>query len=301
MITKDTRILVTGCGGMLGEAIYSSFSRICVVKATDIDVNKEWISYLDVRDYQSVKREIIEFKPTVIFHLAALTDLEYCEQNSNEAYRTNAIGTENIALLCKEYNILAIHISTAGIFDGKQDVYNDYDCPNPINYYGKSKYAGEVFFKSHLEKYFIFRPGWMMGGGPEKDKKFVKKIIDQINSGKKELFVVLDKLGTPTYTYDFAKNMLEVINSSFFGIYNMVCKGEGSRYDVAREILKILNLEKRIKLTKVDSDFFKKEYFAPRPYSEKLSPLKLKLRGLYKMRNWKVCLEEYLSKYHWLK
>ena len=301
MITKDSRILVTGCGGMLGEAVYPVFSKICTVKATDIDLNTEWLSYLDVRDYQAIEKEIVNFKPSIIFHLAALTDLEYCEKNPYEAYKTNAIGTENVTILCKKYNILEVYISTAGIFDGKQDIYNDYDPPNPISCYGKSKYAGEMFVKFHSEKYFIFRPGWMVGGGPEKDKKFVKKIIDQINSGKKELFVVRDKLGVPTYTYDFAKNMLEVINSDYYGLYNMVCEGMCSRYDVAEEILKVLNLEEKIKLTEVNSDFFEKQYFAPRPYSEKLLTLKLKLRGLCKMRGWKTCLKEYLSKYKWLK
>jgi len=301
MITKNSKILITGCGGMLGEAVYSVFSDVCVVKATDIDVNEKWLSYLDVRDCQALEKEILEFQPTAIFHLAALTDLEYCENNSQESYKTNAMGTENIVSLCKKNNLLAVYISTAGIYDGNQDVYDDYDQPNPLSYYGKSKYAGEIAFKQDLDNYFVFRAGWMMGGGPKKDKKFVKKIIDQINSGKKELFVVRDKVGTPTYTHDFAKNMLDVINSNYFGLYNMVCGGEGSRFDVAEEMLNILGLEKKIKLTEVDSDFYKKEYFAPRPYSEKLINLKLDLRKLNKMRDWRVCLKEYLLKYKWLK
>ena len=300
MITQDDRILITGCGGMLGEAVYTVFSKIYTVRATDIDINTEWLSYLDVRDYQAIEREILGFKPAAVFHLASLTDLEYCEANLTEAYKTNAFGTENVVILCKKYNILMVYISTAGIFDGNQDTYNDYDSPNPIGYYGKSKYAGEMFVKSYLEKYFIFRPGWMMGGGPEKEKKFVKKIMDQINSGKKELFAVGDKLGTPTYTYDFAKNVLEVVNTDFYGLYNMVCNGEVSRYGVAKEILKILNLENKIKLIEVSSDYFKKEYFAPRPYSEKLINLKLTLRNLNKMRDWRIRLKEYLSKYKWL-
>jgi dTDP-4-dehydrorhamnose reductase len=276
------------------------FSKICSVKATDIDVNAEWLSYRDVRDYHAIEKEILEFKPTVILHLAALTDLEYCELNPSESYETNTLGTENVTILCKKYNLLMVYISTAGIFDGTQDVYNDYDIPNPINYYGKSKYAGEIIVKSYLNSCFIFRPGWMVGGGPKKDKKFVKKIIDQINSGKTELFVVRDKVGTPTYTYDFVENMLGVINSGFYGLYNMVCTGDGSRYDVAEEILKIFNLENKIKLTEVNSDYFKNKYFAPRPYSEKLMNLKLTLRSLYKMRDWRVCLKEYLFKYKWL-
>lgn len=301
MITKDSKILITGCGGMLGEAVYSIYSDICAVKATDIDVNEKWLSYLDVRDYQALEKKILEFQPTAIFHLAALTDLEYCENNSQESYKTNTMGTENIVNLCKKHNILMVYIATAGAYDGNQDAYNDYDLPHPINYYGKSKYAGEIAVRCHLDNYFIFRAGWMMGGGPKKDKKFVKKIIDQINSGKKELFVVCDKVGTPTYTYDFVRNTLDVINSNYFGSYNMACKGDGSRFDVAKEILNILNLENKIKLTEVNSDFWEKEYFALRPHSEKLINLKLTLRGLDRMRDWRVCLKEYLLKYKWLK
>lgn len=301
MVTQDSRILITGCGGMLGEAVYTAFSKICIVRATDIDINIEWLSYMDVRDYQAIEKEIKEFKPTAIFHLAALTDLEYCETNPAEAYETNALGTENVVTLCKKFDILMVYISTAGIFDGNQDVYNDYDQPNPIGHYGKSKYAAEMLVQSNLEKHFIFRPGWMMGGGPKKDKKFVKKIMDQINSGKKELFAVRDKLGTPTYTYDFSENILKVINTGFYGLYNIVCTGESSRYDVAKEILIVLNLEDKIKLTEVSSDYFKKEYFAPRPYSEKLINLKLNLRSLNNMRDWRVCLKEYLSKFEWIK
>lgn len=301
MITKDSKIFITGCGGMLGEAVYSIYSDICVVKATDIDVNEKWLSYLDVRDYQALQKEILTFQPTAIFHLAALTDLEYCENNPQESYKTNTMGTENIVNLCKKYNILMVYITSAGVYDGNQDAYNDYDLPHPINYYGKSKYAGEIAVRCHLDNYFVFRAGWMMGGGPAKDKKFVKKIIDQINSGKKELFVIRDKLGTPTYTRDFSRNMLDVINSGYFGLYNMVCQGDCSRFDIAEEMLDILNLKDKIKLTEVSSDFWKKEYFVPRPYSEKLINLKLTLRGLNRMRDWRVCLKEYLFKYKWLK
>jgi len=301
MIGNNRRILITGCGGMLGEAVYEVFSKVFHVRATDIDVNAPWLSYLDVGDFEAVKSEVEDFKPHYILHLASLTDLEYCEKNKEKAYTTIVLATENVALICKNFNVIMAHISTAGIFDGNQDSYNDYDIPNPLNIYGKAKYAAEMIVSSYLNKYFIFRPGWMMGGGPRKDKKFVKKIIDQINSGKKELFVVKDKLGTPTYTFDFAKNMLEVINSEFYGLFNMVCTGEGSRHDVAEEILKCLDLQDRIKLIEVTSDFFKTEYFAQRPYSEKLITLKLNLRGLSRMRHWKVCLKEYLSKYDWLK
>lgn len=301
MIDNNTRILVTGCGGMLGEAVYEVFSEVCRLKATDIDVNAPWLSFLDVRNDEAIKNEVEAFKPDCIFHLASLTDLEFCEKNKMGTYRTIVLGTENIANICKRLDIMMVHISTAGIFDGRQDSYDDYDIPNPLNCYAKAKYASEMIVQSYLSKYFIFRAGWMMGGGPKKDKKFVKKIVEQISSGKRELFVVRDKLGTPTYTYDFAKNMVEVIHSEFYGLYNMVCSGEGARYDVAKEILECLELQDKIKLNEVDSDFFKTEYFAQRPFSEKLVPLKLNRRGFNRMRHWKVCLKEYLTKYDWLK
>ena len=135
------------------------------------------------------------------------------------------------------------------------------------------------------------------GGGIKKDKKFIKKLFDQIQAGKKELFVVDDKFGTPTYTVDFAGSLLKVIKTKYYGLYNQVCNGSCSRLDVAKEFVRLLGLEKNIKITKVSSDFFKKEYFAPRPYSEKLVNLKLKSRNLDFMRDWKVCLEEYSKEF----
>lgn len=292
--TKESRIFITGCGGMLGDAVYKTLQNKSTVLATDIDVNSPFLTYADIRDYSKIRSTIKDFKPNIIFHLGALTDLEYCELNPQEAWDTNALGTDNIALICKELHIPMLYICTAGIFDGEQETYLDYDYPNPINIYGKSKYAGEKVVKELVDEYYIFRAGWMMGGGPKKDKKFVKKMMSQIEEGKKELFVVDDKLGTPTYTFDFAKNMVHVIENDAFGVYNSVCSGSCSRYEVAEEMLKLLN-RNDISLQKVQSDFFKKDYFANRPHSEKLIPFKLTERDLYIMRDWKVCLKEYMS------
>lgn len=295
-ILESTKILITGCGGMLGDAFYKYYSNKSTVLATDIDLNRPWLKYMDVREKQEVETIIKDFQPDLIFHLAALTDLEYCETHPDECYLTNSIGTENIATLCKKYEIPLLYICTAGIFDGKKDEYDDWDTPNPINVYGRSKWIGEDFISKNLNEFFICRAGWMMGGGPEKDKKFVNKIIKQIRNGNKKLYVVDDKLGTPTYTHDFAKNVHNLIESNNYGIFNMICDGNCSRYDVAEEIVKILNQKDEIALEKVSSNYFKKEYFAPRPFSEKLIPYKLKLRKIYTMKHWKVSLKEYLNK-----
>ena len=135
-----------------------------------------------------------------------------------------------------------------------------------------------------------------MGGGRKLDKKFVNKIIKLIDCGSSELFVVDDKLGVPTYTRDFAKSILFHIENDFpYGLYNQVCNGEASRYDVAIEIVNYLNLD--LKVTKVESSFFKNEYFAPRPFSEKLVNKKLNDLNRNYMRDWKLCLHEYLDEH----
>ena len=129
------------------------------------------------------------------------------------------------------------------------------------------------------------------------DKKFINKIYKQIKAGKKELFVVDDKLGTPTYTVDFANSILKVMDSGYYGLYNQVCEGSCSRFDVAEEFINLLGLKDTITLTKVTSDYFNEEYFAPRPASEKLINVKLSMRGINYMRDWRTCLSDYSQEY----
>ena len=289
--------MITGCGGMLGEAVYHRFNKNCQVFGSDIDLNEDWLEFLDIRDLDALLKTTSKINPDLIINLAALTDLEYCEKNSDNSWLTNGLGQENICLAAKRLNIPAVYISTAGIFDGKQEYYNDFDTPNPLSIYGKSKYYGEILTQRLLDRFFIFRAGWMMGGGPKKDKKFINKIFKQIKDGKKELFVVDDKLGTPTYTVDFANSIFKIIQTDFYGLYNMVCSGSGSRYDVACDFVKCLGLDKDIKVTIVDSDYFKQEYFAPRPFSEKLINMKLDKRRIMFMRDWRICLSEYAKSF----
>ena len=292
------KIYIAGCGGMLGEAFYKHFSKDYILKCTDIDVNEEWLSFLDFRDFEKYKQDVIDFKPDMLFHLGAYTDLEYCELHPDETYRTNTTSVENAVYIANELNIPILYISTAGIFDGSKDVFDDWDVPNPLGHYARSKYAGEVFVQQNANRYLICRAGWMMGAGPRKDKKFIQKIMRQIKDAKKELHIVNDKLGTPTYTHDFAKNVDALLKTEYWGLYNMVCEGVTSRLEVARELLNIIGLNKKIKIIEVTSDFFKKEYFAERPPSERLINTKLKLRGLNLMRDWRVALKEYLENYY---
>lgn len=297
-MNKRKKIYIAGCGGMLGEAFYKIFGEEYELKCSDIDVNEKWISYLDFRDYEAYLKDVTEFSPDYLFHLGAHTDLEYCEKNQHDAYTTNTISVENAVYISNKLEIPLLYISTAGIFDGSKDIFDDWDQPNPMGHYARSKYAGEVFVANGIGRHLICRAGWMMGSGPRKDKKFIQKIMRQLKDGKKELFVVNDKLGTPTYTHDFARNVKLLLEKEFWGTYNMVCDGITGRLEVAEELIKILGLEKEVKVTPVDSVYFKKVYFADRPRSERLTNEKLNLRGLNFMRDWRVCLTEYIEVYY---
>ena len=297
-MSKRKKIYIAGCGGMLGEAFYRVFSKDYELMCTDIDVNEDWLSYLDFRDLDLYKKDVGLFKPDYLFHLGAYTDLEYCELHPDDTYSTNTMAVENAAYIANNMDIPLLYISTAGIFDGAKDIYDDWDRPNPLGHYARSKYAGEVFVVQNVVNHLVCRAGWMMGGGPKKDKKFVQKIMSQLKQGKEELFIVDDKLGTPTYTHDFAQNVKLLLEKEYWGLYNMVCGGITGRYEVAIELINILDLSDTIKVTPVTSDYWKKEYFADRPPSERLIDKKLNLRNVNIMRDWKICLKEYIDDYY---
>ncbi len=293
------KIYVAGCGGMLGEAFYAQFKDSYELMCTDIDLNSPWLSHLDFRDPEAYREEVEAFRPDFLFHLGAYTDLEYCEKNEIETYRTNTLSVENAVFIANDLGIPLLYISTAGIFDGKQDTYDDWDQPNPIGVYARSKYAGERFVVDHAHRYIICRAGWMMGGGPGKDKKFIGKLMRQIEGGQKDLYIVDDKDGTPTFTHDFAKNVKALVEKEYWGLYNMACEGSTSRLEVARELISILDLEQKVNIHPVSSDYFRETYFAPRPPSERLLNRKLTMRGINMMRDWRIALREYMEKHYY--
>ena len=283
---------------MLGEAFYINFKDEFDLKCTDIDVNENWITYLDFRDFDKYKDDVIKFNPDYLFHLGAFTDLEYCEKNLDDTYRTNTLSVENAVYISNELNIPLLYISTAGIFDGKKDYYDDWDQPNPLGAYARSKYVAEKYVSENSNRFLICRAGWMMGAGPKKDKKFIQKLMLQLKEGKKELFIVDDKDGTPTFTHDFAKNVKYLISKEYWGLYNMVCGGQTSRIEVANELIDILNLSNEIKITSVSSDYFKEIYFAERPPCERLINKKLDLRDANLMSDWRKSLKKYINSYY---
>lgn len=292
------KIYIAGCGGMLGEAFYAQFKNDYELKCTDKDVNDGWLSFLDFRDFDSYKKDVFDFAPDYLFHLGAYTDLEFCEQYPDETYLTNTLAVENAVYLANELAIPLLYISTAGIFDGNKELYDDWDQPNPLGVYARAKYMGERFVVENTNRYLVCRAGWMMGAGPNKDKKFIQKIMKQLKDGRQELFIVNDKDGTPTYTQDFAKNVKYLIDKEYWGLYNMVCGGQTSRLEVTEELLKILGLNEKIKINVVSSEYFKDIYFAERPPCERLDNRKLNIRNANLMRDWKTALREYIHNYY---
>jgi dTDP-4-dehydrorhamnose reductase len=293
------RVLITGSAGMLGSAVYPAFVAAGhEVTATDLHpraIGDLPMDRLDVRDFTAVAATLDQVRPDLVLHLAAETDLETCEVDPDHAYLTNTVGTQYVAVACQQRGPQIVYISTAGVFDGEKgdDPYTEFDSPNPINVYGDSKYQGERLVSHLVPRHFIVRAGWMVGGA-DRDHKFVAKIAEQLRNGARTIYAVTDKLGTPTYTEDFARNLLPLIETPFYGLYHMACRGRGSRLDVARALLDYYG-RTDVEVQPVTSDYFAETYPAPRPHSEMMRNYMLDLHGLNLMRPWEVALRDYLD------
>ena len=301
------KVLVTGGAGMLGRSLVPALvGAHHEVTVTDIDLSNPapWgpggpvIAELDVREWAALADAFAAIRPELVVHLAAGTSLEFADANEDATYLTNTIATKYIALQARKHGAAMVYISTAGVFDGTKpsEVYTEYDEPNPLNVYGQTKYYGELIVKEFVDRHFIIRAGWMVGGGRSKDHKFVAQMLQQIRDGKTTLHAVGDKLGTPTYTPDFARTFIGLIDSGLFGLYHMACGGRGSRFDVAARIIEVLGMTDRIELIEVDSDFFAEQFPSVRPHSEIMRNMNLDVQDMNLMRPWQVALEEYLHR-----
>lgn len=264
----NSKILITGANGMVGS--YINFG----IK-TDIDT-------FDISDQNVVKKVFNKYRPEIILHLAAETDVDLCEKEPVHAYLINTFGTYNIATAARNFDAKMIYISTAAVFDGKKKgLYFEENMPNPQNVYGRTKYLGEIIVKDTVPKYLIVRAGWMFGGGPQKDKKFVAKIIKQLHLP--EIKVVNDKMGSLTFAKDLIKSIQILLKENRIGLYHLSNKGACSRYDVACEIIRLL--KPSVKIIPVSSDYF--NLAAPRGAETMGSKIDI-------MRPWQEALKEYL-------
>ena len=285
------KALVTGANGMLADALGPLLKKSgYFVYLSDITSSNNVLK-LDIKEPGKIMDFVKTHKPDIIFHLAAETDVDKCELNKDHAYKTNAKGTENMAIACRESDTPLVYISTGSVFNGeKSGGYTEEDKPDPINVYGDSKLKGEEAIRSLLNKYYIVRAGWMIGGY-HKDKKFVWKIIELLKT-KKEISVVTDKKGSPTFTKDFSKGLLDIVSTGKYGLYHCVNKGICTRFDIAEKITEHLN-KKDIILRPVTSEAFPLP--APRGKSEALLNSKLSHMNMDNMRPWQDALKEYIK------
>jgi len=276
------KILIIGAQGMLGSDLLTTLRKKYDAVGKDIDD-------FDITNIKGSKKEIIKINPSIVINLAAYTDVDGCESNEKLAFSVNAEGAKNIAEICREIKAKLIHVSTDYVFDGrKEKPYLENDQPNPLNIYGKSKLKGEEYIQDILTDFLIIRTQWLYG---EKGKNFVDTILG-LAKEKRELNVVDDQIGSPTFTRDLSEVIDVMLDSSGNGIYHASNGGYCSWYQFSQEILKISAIE-NVKLNPVGSDEFVRP--ALRPFFSRFSCKKLeKLIGKV-MRPWPEALAEYLK------
>ena len=277
------KILITGANGLLGHELSSLLKDHTLILLSH--------SQLDISNSESVNKQIDSSSPDIIINSAAYTQVDACETNYDLAFQSNAIGPKNLAIKCKQLGIPLIHISTDYVFEGnekKNSPLVENDKLGPKTVYGKTKLEGEKMVQENCQKYFILRTAWLYGEG----KNFVKTMLS-LSKKNKELKVVNDQIGSPTYAKDLAKAIKEIIEkkSDKYGIYHVTNKGEVSWYEFAKKIFEIKNIE--IKVNPCTSEEFPRP--APRPHYSVLSNQKWIDAGFTPMRDYEEALNEYLD------
>jgi dTDP-4-dehydrorhamnose reductase len=274
------KVLITGSNGQLG------YDLAKILRYKNIDFLATDRSTMDITNIEQVSKVIKDYFPDIVIHCAAYTYVDKAEDEKELCYSINVLGTKYISQACKEIDAKLIYISTDYVFDGKGiEPFIETDLPNPINYYGHTKYQGEMIVQSLLSKYFIVRVSWLFGSN---GKNFVKTIQNLLKD-REHISVVSDQFGSPTYTLDLAKILLEIIKSEEYGLYHITNEGFCSWYEFA---LEILNLSGRdVRIYPINSSEFPTK--AKRPFNSRLSKDKVMEVFSYKLQNWKSALREY--------
>lgn len=276
------KVLVTGFKGQLGFDVIKRLEA-CGHTAVGVDIEE-----MDITDKVSVERVITEVSPDAVIHCAAYTAVDNAEDNKELCQSINYNGTENIALVCKKLDIKLIYISTDYVFDGEGTrPWEPEDVPCPLNVYGETKLMGESAVKDNTAKYFIVRISWVFGIN---GKNFVKTML-RLGKERDSLTVVADQYGSPTYTYDLSKLLVQMVESDKYGIYHATNMGECSWYEFACEIFKLANLD--VKVTPVSSDEYKTK--AKRPFNSRMSKEKLTDNGFDLLPSWQDALKRYIQ------
>lgn len=275
------KFFITGVNGQLGydvkrELLERGYTDILAPTRVDLDITNE----------DAVKKMIREYRPSVIFHCAAYTAVDKAEEEQEKCYQVNVLGTKYLTEAAKEVGAKIIYISTDYVFDGtKEGLYQIEDKVNPVNYYGKTKYLGENFIREY-DNHIIVRISWVFGIN---GKNFIRTMLN-LAELHKELNVVCDQIGSPTYTKDLAGLLVNMFLSNVKGLYHVTNEGYCSWYEFAEFIFK--ESRKKVKVHPILTKDYKT--IAKRPLNSKLSKESLDDIGMKRLPEWQDAVKRYI-------
>lgn len=279
------KVLVTGVKGQLGFDVMEQLNK-CGIEAVGTDVEE-----MDITDKKEVETVLLSEKPDGVIHCAAYTAVDGAEDNVDLCRNINAEGTKNIAEICRKLDCKMMYISTDYVFDG-QGVrpWEPDDERRPLNVYGQTKCEGEEAVEKLLDKYFIVRIAWVFGLN---GNNFIKTML-RLGKTKDSLTVVSDQVGSPTYTYDLAKLLVDMVQTEEYGKYHATNEGLCSWYEFACEIFRQTGIAVEVK--PVNSEEYQAK--ARRPFNSRMNKDKLEDRGFQRLPDWKDALRRYLLALH---
>ena len=275
------KVWIVGSEGQIGEAINEMLNPL-EIEALNTDKNE-----LDITQTDEVLRFGEINRPDVIINCAALTDVELCEKEPEHAFRVNALGARNLSIVARKTGAKMVQLSTDDVIDGfGKRPYTEFDDTNPITVYGKSKLAGEKYVKEFTHKHFIIRSNWVYGTG----NNFVNRVLASADEGQ-ALSVAEDQYGSPTSARDLARIILYLIRTNEYGTYHATCKGVCSRYEFAKEVLRLSG--KKEQLNPVPTP--QSDLSSARPAYAVLDNFILRIIDVYDMPDWKESLAEFMK------
>jgi dTDP-4-dehydrorhamnose reductase len=276
------KVVITGANGQLGKELVGIFTN------EGFETYGYTRNQLDITNQKQVQEILYKIKPDIILHSAAFTKVDLAELEPEKAYAINAYGTRNIAVASQELKSKLVYLSTDYVFDGSgTEPYNEFSITSPLSVYGKSKLAGEEIVKAMHSKYFIVRTSWVFG---KYGSNFVKTMM-QLGKERTEISVVEDQIGSPTYTFDLARCILELVHTKKYGIYHITNSGQCSWYEFAKTIFEELGMDVQVNPC-TSSDFPRP---APRPAYSVLRNMSLNIEGIKGLRSWECSLKDFIK------
>ncbi len=276
------KVLVTGINGQLGHDVMGELNKRGH-EAVGVDIEE-----MDITDAECVKRVMTQTAPDAVIHCSAYTAVDRAEEEVELCRRVNAEGTKNVAEVCARLDCKLLYLSTDYIFSGEGErPWEPGDEPDPLNVYGLTKFEGEQEIKSRLKKYFIVRISWVFGVN---GNNFIKTML-RLGRENGAVRVVDDQIGSPTYTYDLAVLLVDMIETERYGEYHASNEGICSWYEFAKEIFAAAGMNE-VEVTPVSSEEFPAK--AKRPKNSRMSKEELVKNGFNKLPSWQDAVKRYV-------